>query len=392
MNDRSPARTVRPHRGRSQRQGSGAVARNTQLPGFTVVEIMVVLGLVLGVISTLLVGLNFAARRARVANTEFLMNSIVAGFTRFRAETGYIPPLLGDPQQQQLGGAGTAFGQVGWGRDVLGSPSMPVIVTNGVISPNYSAWTPQDRQNLQSWCSVTTVPDYLLGLGNRSQDGYGVIMEANGSLPMNTNTPGYREQPALGIRNPGNDGAWGSVLNPRRDSPGNGLFASRNLAAADATTGNADSSGVFLRGKSLGPYIEAKSDSELGALTGFQPDGTPVVAKVGEINNFDLAPKCILDYFGKPLIFYRRGFRNGDPRDTDPSWSLADIVALRPQRFQPGEDTDAAPDANNDTSASRASRASEYALLSFGPDTRWDPTVRADAAGYNEDNIVRFGP
>ena len=42
--------------------------------------------------------------------------------------------------------------------------------------------------------------------------------------------------------------------------------------------------------------------------------------------------------------------------------------------------------------ASRAALTAECALLSFGPDTRWDPTVRADVAGYNEDNIVRFGP
>ena len=34
--------------------------------GFTVVEILVVLGIVIGVISTLVVGLGYAARRARV--------------------------------------------------------------------------------------------------------------------------------------------------------------------------------------------------------------------------------------------------------------------------------------------------------------------------------------
>jgi hypothetical protein len=36
--------------------------------------------------------------------------------------------------------------------------------------------------------------------------------------------------------------------------------------------------------------------------------------------------------------------------------------------------------------------SSEFALLSFGPDQRWNPNIRADAEGYNEDNIVRFGP
>ena len=343
--------------------------------GFTVVEILVVLGIVIGVISTLVVGLGFAARRARVANTEFLMNSIVAGLTRFRAETGYIPPILGDPSVMSPAGSATPFGTFGWCRDVVASPA----ATNGA--------------NLQKWFSTTTIPEYLLGLGDRSQDGYGVIMESSGALPTNTGTPGYREQPTLGIRNPGRDGAWGSVLNPRTSTSGNGLFASRNLAVANATTGNADSTTSFLRGKSLGPYIEVKAESELGCLVRFQ-NGIPIAAKTGDAEYSDRAPKCLLDYFGKPILFYRRGYLNGDPRSTDTTWSLADIIALRPQRFQPGDVVDAYRDgaAQPDGSASRDALAAEFALFSSGPDQSWDPNIRVDPAGYNEDNIVRFGP
>jgi type II secretory pathway pseudopilin PulG len=365
------------------------VQRSIIRRGFTVVEILVVLGIVIGVISTLIVGLGYGARRARIANTEFLMNSIVAGLTRFRAETGYMPPILGVPSQVGSGVAGTAFGQLGWCRDMLEPPSLAAAQNGG---PAYGSWSTTQRQNLQKWCSATTIPEYLLGLGDRSQDGYGVIMEGTGALPTNTNTPGYREQPALGIRNPGSDGGWGSLLNPRTGTQGKGVFGSRNLASTAPATGNADSTSAFLRGKSLGPYLEVKSDSEIGGITGFQTDGTPIVAKPGEINNFDLAPKCLLDFFGKPVIFYRRGYLNGDPRSTDRTWSLADIVALRPQRFGPGEDVDAMPDGNNDSGASRAAMSSEFALLSFGPDQRWNPTIRADTEGYNEDNIVRFGP
>ena len=341
--------------------------------GFTVVEILVVLGIVIGVISTLVVGLGFAARRARVANTEFLMNSIVAGLTRFRAETGYIPPILGDPSSMSPAGSATPFGTFGWCRDVVASPA----ANNGA--------------NLQKWFSATTIPEYLIGLGDRSQDGYGVIMESSGALPTDTTTPGYREQPTLGIRNPGRDGAWGSVLNPRPTTAGNGLFASRNLAAASASTGNADSTNSFLRGKSLGPYIEVKAESELGAVQRIDA-GIPIAVKTNDTGYFDSAPKCLLDYFGKPIVFYRRGYLNGDPRSTDRSWSLADVVALRPQRFGPGEDVDAMPDANGDPSASRAALSAEYALFSSGPDGNWNPTTRADAGGFNEDNIVRLGP
>jgi len=360
--------------------------------GFTVVEILVVLGIVIGVISTLVVGLGYAARRARVANTEFLMNSIVAGMTRFRAETGYIPPILGDAQQVSSGNVTNPNGSnappVGWLRDVLLPSSLPVTASGG---PNYGAWSNPQKTALQYWCSTTTLPEYLLGLGDRSQDGYGVIMESNGALPTNTGTPGYREQPTLGIRNPGQDGAWGSVLNPRPTTSGNGLFASRNLAAAGASTGNADSTTSFLRGKSLGPYIEVKAESELGAVSQINA-GVPIAVKTNDAGYFDSAPKCLLDYFGKPIVFYRRGYLNGDPRSNDRSWSLADVVALRPQRFNPGEDVDAMPDAQGDTSASRAALAAEYGLFSSGPDQNWNPTTRADTAGFNEDNIVRFGP
>ena len=97
--------------------------------GFTVVEILVVLGIVIGVISTLVVGLGYAARRARVANTEFLMNSIVAGMTRFRAETGYIPPILGDAQQLTSGTVNNPNGNnappAGWLRNALLPTAMP---------------------------------------------------------------------------------------------------------------------------------------------------------------------------------------------------------------------------------------------------------------------------
>ena len=151
------------------------VQRSVIRRGFTVVEILVVLGIVIGVISTLIVGLGYGARRARIANTEFLMNSIVAGLTRFRAETGYMPPILGVPSQVGSGVTGTAFGQLGWCRDMLDPPSLAGTQNGG---PTYGSWSTTQRQNLQKWCSGTTIPEYLLGLGDRSQDGYGVIMEA----------------------------------------------------------------------------------------------------------------------------------------------------------------------------------------------------------------------
>ena len=362
--------------------------------GFSVVELLVVIGILIAIISSLVVGLGYAARKARVANTEFLMNTIMTSLVQFRSETGYLPPVLGDPRQMPGGPAGTALGQLGWCRDALVSPEpFPGNQNDG---PAYGSWSTADRETIQRWRSATTIPEYLLGPGDRSQDGYGVILESGGALPANTGTPGYREQPALGIRSPGADGLWGALLNPRSGTAGGGLFASRNLASTNPAQGNTNGASgqdpSLLKGKSLGPYLELKSESDIGAVTGFESNGTPITARSGEINGFDAAPKCILDYFGKPILYYRRGYLNGDPKRLDRRWTLADVVALRPPVFGLGEAIDAARDDNNDTSASRAALTAECALLSFGPDTRWDPTVRADVAGYNEDNIVRFGP
>lgn len=368
--------TMRHHRGNGRPRTAPRAAG-----GFTVVEILVVLGIVIAIIATLLVGLGAASKRARVANTEFLMNSIVTAMASFRKDTGYLPPALG------LGATPAVTGgqpTVGWARDLLAPPAVSA-----------SPPTQQERTLIQAYRSATTLPEYLLGLGDRSQDGWGVILENTGGLPTVTTTAGYREQPALGIRNPGTDGVWGALLNPRPGTNGNGTFASRNLVAAgpgQGVAGNLDTKSAFLKGKSLGPYLELKGDEQIGALTGFAADGTPQVAKPGEINNFDLAPKVILDYFGKPIMYYRRGYVNGDPKVIDNSWSLADVVALRPQRFGTGDAIDAAADANGDRSAARAARSAEFGLVSFGPDMRWNPNVRADAEGYNEDNITRLGP
>lgn len=368
--------------------------RRPRPAGFSVVELLVVIGILIAIISSLVVGLGYASRQARVANTEFLMNTIMTSLVQFRTATGYLPPVLGDPRQMPNGPAGTAVGQLGWCRDGIPSPEPFPGTQND--PPAYGSWSTANVDTIQRWRSATTIPEYLLGPGNRAQDGYGVIMESGGALPTNTSTPGYREQPALGIRSPGADGLWGAELNPRAGTAGDGLFAARNLASNAPAQGNTNGASgqdpTFLKGQPLGPFLEAKSESDIGAVTGFEANGTPIVARSGEINDFDAAPKCILDYFGKPILYYRRGYLNGDPKRLDRRWTLADVVALRPTVFGRGEDVDAVRDANNDTSASRAALSAECALLSFGPDTRWDPTIRADPAGYNEDNIVRFGP
>jgi hypothetical protein len=271
-----------------------------------------------------------------------------------------------------------------------------------------------DLRAVQAWCSNTSIVEYLIGPGDRSQDGYGVILESNGGLPTATNTPGFREQPSLGIRNPGPDGLWGAKLSPRAGTPGDGAFASRNLAQA-SSGGNGPPDGLLpsgwspaqreaarnplLKGKSLGPYLDLAGGIDLAGMTGFDSEGVPLVARAGEAGYSDALPKVILDYFGKPVIYYRRPYLNGDPSSVDRRFNLVDAIPLRPAVIPPGEEAVGCKDANPqqdsdfpDNRGTRAALAAEFALFSFGPDTRWNPLIRADPDGYNEDNIVRFGP
>ena len=380
---------------------------------FTVVELLVVVGIVIGVISTLLVGLNIATRRARGANTEFLMNSIVTALSRFKSEVGYFPVALGEPDQL-LGSALTPAQPPlrGWARSGLdvGDPAaggIPALGADG--TPQYGTWSAQARTRVQRSGSATALPDFLIGPGDRSEDGYGVVLE-NGALPANIASAGYREQPAVGIRNPGSDGLWGAFQRPATGSY-RGSFASRGLARAlpdgnalDSVAAAPEKKNPFLKGKSLGLYLELKNASDLGALKSVRADGTPEVVLEGEDPNFNALPKVFLDAFGGPIMYYRRGFVNSDPRQVDQRWTLADVVALRPDRFGPGEDMGSdpenpssgpptvLPDARGDASAARAALAAEFGLLSFGPDKRWNPDVRNDDAGANEDNIRRLGP
>jgi hypothetical protein len=390
-----------------------------------VVELLVVIGILIGIISTLVVGLGFAARRARLANTDYLMNSIMTGLVQFKNETGYLPPVLGDTGQLDVASyplpqVGASFG---WARDVVEPPDLPAATDGG---PDQGNWSEQQYLAVQRWFSVTTLPEYLVGPGDRSEDGYGVILDTNGALPPER-SPGYREQPALGIRNPGQDGAWGAFLNPRDGQSADGKFRSRNLAQRDVGwNGPADTAqpaqwtqaqraslrNPNLKGPSLGPYFELKNESDIGGFVGLDQSGTPTAIRPGEqppstgtvgFSGFDAAPKAMLDYFGNPIMYYRRGYLGRNPKELDARFSLADVVALRPSVFADGEAIKARRDSNNqvtdpddgsigDKGASRIALAAECALFSFGPDRRWNQTVRADPDGFNEDNIVRFGP
>ncbi|MGA1265714.1 MAG: type II secretion system protein [Phycisphaerales bacterium] len=443
------------------------MSRREARAGFTLVELLVVIGIIAVLAGLLIVGVGAATRRAQAANTRFLMSSMVQAMAQFKADHGYYPPVLGDPRTLQGGTLGwvtnpTASagpnapgallfpsGQVGWMRDLLLPPAKTA--NAGVSTGKVAQWSSAEARALQNWHSVTSPAEYLLGWGDRSADGYGICGTLPETPPSNP-TAGQREVPRDGIRSPGTDGVWGAALTPRIASEVGseagfytgttmfanrnvGTFGSRNLAVpsrgrvdtAANDRGNDDATAVLrcrpnLEGKVWGPYLELKDPSSLGGIRGIRSDGTLDVVRATDGDpNFDVYPKCIVDYWGSPIRYYRRGYVNLIPSTMDMAadgtrFDLGDFFALRPVRgdeseFVPASEAarecldDENPDlpvnsefGGRDRSSTIRLRSAEIAFLSPGPDRRVDLTRRLGFSGpnrsvdVNEDNMVETGP
>ena len=346
--------------------------------GFSVVELLVAIAIIVVLIALLTVAVERAMRGGQQAQTEFLMGSIEQGLATFQNDHGYLPPVLG---RSGLAGSQPA-GQVGFGRDLLPPPS--------------------DVAGQQQWGSVTTLAEYLLGYGDRSADGYGAV----GEPPYpNPNAPGASEIPRLGFRSPGRDGVWNATLNPRSTQGlAPGVYLARNPDDAFSGVGQGSASNApRVAGRVFGPYIELKDTRVLGAVVGVDAQGTPIIALPGEVENFDSLPKAILDYWGSPIRYYRRPYIGTDPRSPPPTapgtavaLNLGDVFVLRPWEVAVGRDVDGASDFNptipgGDRTTTRELVGANFALMSAGPDRSIDTRYRRDPEGRNEDNLTRVG-
>ena len=348
---------------------------------FTIIELLTVVGIIVVLVGLLIVAVSSASKAAQAASTRSMMGAVSRALTQFKTDMGYLPPVLGFPTT-----GASQTGSVGYLRDLV----LPPILTVGP--------TPSQVTQIQNYYSMTSMVEYLIGPGGRDEDGYGAI-----GIPANT-TQGFKELPPAGIRSPLKDGVWGAYSNP---GPGNqtlGNFSRRNLPQGSAAN---TSTVANVSGRVLGPYLELKDGSLLGAIVGTDSvTGQPIVARAGDNNWNPTAPKVLLDYYGQPIRFYRKGYVNGDPKRTggkkvgvgtgsDVGWDLSDIFVLRPQKFDlnTGIDdlADDLADGNGDKSTSRSLKMADFALFSSGPDQRADFTVRRDATLFNEDNIVEVG-
>ena len=103
-----------------------------QPTGFTLVELVVVMGIIALLVSVLVIAVSGARESARVASTSTTMNSMVQGMVAFREDVGYLPPLLDES------------------RSLMEPPPLD----DGNIF-----------ERMQGFYSITTPAEYLLGYG-----------------------------------------------------------------------------------------------------------------------------------------------------------------------------------------------------------------------------------
>ncbi len=353
---------------------------------------MVVIGIVIMLLGILFVALSGATRSAQAANTRALMNSMKTALVQFRNDIGYLPPVLGDPtvdtslpqNNHDLRKLFDPRGEdLNWQTDA--DNVLPERQINGNPNGFYAA-------NIQEWFSWTTLPEYLLGYGDRGNDGYGVDVLGNYA----------NEQPPLGIRDPGSDGVWGATvygaangsLDARMRGPG-GDFNAQTVA-----------------GKVYGPYLELKDPNLLASTDG------NVLSYPGDPGYLPNNPKVIVDYWGNPIRYYRRLYSPGSLKSpyrphgtgTRPP-TLSDVFVLRPFEITAGTAIDGIGDdsqlyVTGDPSTTAALNSAEFALFSSGPDGLLNQDLRYDSPDddgndpfgngptsfANEDNIVELGP
>ena len=68
---------------------SNARSRPCNRGAFTIVELLVVIGIIAMLVGLLIVGINAAQKRAQRVNTQFLMSSLTQALGRFKSDHGY---------------------------------------------------------------------------------------------------------------------------------------------------------------------------------------------------------------------------------------------------------------------------------------------------------------
>ena len=379
--------------------------------GFTVLELLAVVAIIAVLAGLLIVSVRSASTAAREASTVARLSSISKAIAAFSQDHGYVPPILRDVEGRQGGDFALPPGPVG--SDLTPNPSPLVPGGQDVYA-----------EEIQSWYSITSLPVYLLGTGSREIDGYGFspTFDADDSAS---------ERPALGIRSPGSDGAWGSTVYSNYatgGAPNIQWSSTQGMALESDKARSLYFNGKFRQlGTVYGPYLGLDQEGFIGKVLPINPpavwdigaDGKEPYRVIDE-NSQDWdnpeARLVLLDGFGSPIEYFRQPYSplnlsKSDTRNFSPSAteivnsSLADVIRLRPFSFtssdvdEDGQELttgafdsplvgDLGPDAQ-DSSTSAALKAAPFALFSPGADLTYNAWVRSHPS--NKDNILEIG-
>ena len=161
--------------------------------GFTLTELLVVVGIVFILMSLLIIGLTRGLNTAKAAAAQSLLNSIGVGIESFRKDLEFEPPLV-TPQLE------------GSGRVGLTTPESYNAANPGVFN---SVNEILERDDVR-YHSEYTIAAYLLGIGDFTNDGI-ENLGLNPNAAAGTDDWKQDGQAGLGIKSPGRSKAWKQV-------------------------------------------------------------------------------------------------------------------------------------------------------------------------------------
>lgn len=348
---------------------------------FTLVEILVAMGIIVILISLLVVAAGGARTGAMRSTTDMRLDALAQAVSRFEQDTGYLPPLLDNDRAGVQG-------------------LEPTRIMDGQF-PKYLAI-------MQGRYSYTSPAEYLLGYGTVDEDG----------------VDGY------GMRHPGEDGWWNASFNDDGEL-GRPELADRRPDLG-VVSGNVDTH----RGQVIGPYLEVDDPSMVASLGWDASAGTwdgsidpatgqPVAYQPGTEGYHRNAPKVIVDAWGTPIRYYRINHPPGNPggryrADYQPvqsddgsaspwtySPSLSEYFALRSWEFDDGQAADywfidasgnrwgdfSNPDSGppfGDPTTGASLQAGRFAFLSGGADRRIYDWARVDQPGEAHASLTNW--
>lgn len=300
--------------------------------GFTLVELLVVIGIVGLLVTLSLVGLTRALGTAKTAATSAQLSALAQGLSMYEADFGDVPQLvtgLGDYSD----GSNTFSDAIETPEVLASEPGQSAAARRTAIRDAY-----RNARYMSEW----SLPIFLLGVGdiNSDEDTVDYVGDAaveDEDLAFDDGVAGF------GMRHPGRVGAWKAVS-------GNDLVHRPQM-----------------EGKTYGPYVEP------GALEKFL-ERVPVSYNSADsrIERDDASNQFLyrfVDTFGNPIRYYR-GWPTRNPLDPEaPSsvgWIPIELRSYQSVQSQWDQDFEVSQ-GQVDPAADGLSKA-KYALLAAGAD------------------------